>query len=280
MAVEQKRGLIEAGSALSIREQCRLLGLERSSYYYEPILESPQTLQLMHRLDELFTAYPFYGTRRLTVSLQQEGYAVGRDRVRSLMQRMGLQAIYPKKNLSQRHPEHPIYPYLLSGTLLTRPGQVWSVDITYIRLLHGFMYLVAILDWYSRYVLSWRLSNSLEIDFCLEALQEALKQGKPDIFNSDQGSQFTSPRFTGILINAAVQISMDSQGRALDNIFVERFWRTLKYEDIYINKYENVPELQAGLIRYMEFYNYTRPHQSLGYRTPWQVHSQQQEKIS
>lgn len=275
LPLEQKREIIDwECDEISVREQCEYLGLSRSTLYYEPVSVSQETFRLMNRLDEIFTAYPFYGSRRLVVALKKEGFLVGRARIRSLMRQMGIEAIYPKINLSKRNPEHKIYPYLLSGLEIVFPCQVWSVDITYIRLTKGFMYLVAVIDWYSRYVLSWRLSNSLEADFCIEALKEALSKGSPKIFNSDQGVQFTSQRFTGILISQGIQISMDSKGRALDNIFVERFWRSLKYEDIYIKKYETVFELKQGLFHYFEFYNRTRPHQALGYKTPWEVHQQ------
>lgn len=256
----------------SVRGQCRLLGLNRSSLYYRPIPVSAEEQLLMNRLDEIFTRYPFYGSRRLRVSLQLEGFPVGRDHVRTLMRTMGLTAIYPKRDLSRPHPEHRIYPYLLKDIAITAPNQVWSADITYIRLVTGFMYLVAIIDWFSRYVLSWKLSNTLEADFCVEALEEALTQGTPGIFNTDQGAQFTGLDFTNVLLNRGIHISMDSRGRALDNVFVERLWRSVKYEEIYLNEYRMVPELKEGLGRYFGFYNHRRPHQSLGYQTPSVVH--------
>lgn len=264
-------------TGFSVRRQCDLLGLHRSSFYYRPVPVSEEELTLMNRMDEIFTQRPFYGSRRLMVELQSEGFDVGRDHVRTLMKKMGLEAIYPKKNLSVPHPDHKIYPYLLKDFQITAPNQVWSADITYIRLVHGFMYLVAILDWFSRYVLSWRLSNTLETDFCLEALEEALERGDPEIFNTDQGSQFTSERFTAPLLVREIQISMDGRGRALDNVFVERLWRSVKYEEIYLKEYRTVPELQSGLKSYFEFYNHRRPHQSLKYKTPWEVHSQTKE---
>lgn len=255
-----------------MRRQCELLGINRSTVYYSPVLGTPEELQLMNRTDEIFTESPFFGSRRLRVLLNHEGWAVGRDRVRSLMKKMGLAAIYPKRNLSRPNPEHRIYPYLLKGLKITLPNQVWSTDITYIRLVPGFMYLVAVLDWHSRYVLSWRLSNTLEADFCVEALEDALGQGNPDIFNTDQGSQFTGNDFTEVLLSRGIRISMDSRGRALDNIFVERLWRSVKYEEIYLKEYRTVLELKQGLGAYFEFYNYRRPHQSLGYKTPAEVH--------
>lgn len=272
-SLDERRLLVNPkDKALSLRDQCRLLEINRSSLYYRPVLVSPEEQTLMNRLDEIFTMYPFYGSRRLRVSLQVEGYDVGRDHVRTLMRKMGLEAIYPRMNLSKRNQAHKIYPYLLRDLVITRTGQVWSTDITYIRLVKGFMYLVAVIDWYSRYVLSWRLSNTLETDFCREALEEALTLGTPDIFNTDQGCQFTSLNFTGVLEGRGIQISMDGRGRALDNVFVERLWRSVKYEDIYLKEYREVPDLRSGLKSYFNFYNTTRPHQSLGYQTPWQVH--------
>lgn len=257
---------------LSLRDQCRLLDLNRSSLYYKPVLVSVEEQNLMNRLDEIFTMYPFYGSRRLMVSLQSKGFDVGRDHVRTLMGKMGLEAIYPKMNLSKRNQEHKVYPYLLSDVEILAPFQVWSADITYIRMMKGFMYLVAIIDWFSRYVLSWRLSNTLETDFCVEALREALGFGTPDIFNTDQGCQFTSADFTKILTKRDIRISMDGRGRALDNVFVERLWRSVKYEDIYLKEYGDVPDLRTGLKSYFKFYNNERPHQSLDYQTPSAIH--------
>ena len=226
MSVEEKKKLIGVGQEkLSVRKQCELLQLHRSNLYYEPVKVSEETLQIMHRIDEIFTESPFYGSRRILEGLQRGGFSVGRERVQSLMRKMGLIAIYPKPNLSKKHPDHKIYPYLLANVTIVRPKQVWSTDITYIRLRSGFLYLVAIMDWYSRYVLSWRLSNSLDVSFCLEALEEAFEQGCPDIFNTDQGSQFTSNDFIGMLLSKGIRISMDSKGRAFDNIFNERLWR-------------------------------------------------------
>ena len=226
----------------------------------------------MHRIDEIFTESPFFGSRRILEGLQREGFSIGRERVQSLMRKMGLIAIYPKPNLSKKHPEHKIYPYLLANVKIIRPHQVWSTDITYIRLRPGFLYLVAIMDWFSRYVLSWRLSNSLDVSFCLEVLEEALEQGCPDIFNTDQGSQFTSNEFTGLLLSKGIKISMDGKGRAFDNIFTERLWRSVKYEEVYIKDYQAYRDARDGLGNYFSFYNNRRYHQSLGYKTPYEVH--------
>lgn len=226
----------------------------------------------MRLIDEQYMATPFYGWPRMTVFLQGAGYAINHKRVQRLMQKMGIQAIYPKPQTSISAPGHKIYPYLLRDVEIVRPDQVWSTDITYIPLANGFMYLVAVIDWYSRYILDWRLSNSLDGIFCIKALQHALTLGRPEIFNSDQGSQFTATAFTEILKAAAVRISMDGRGRALDNIFIERFWRSLKYEDVYLKNYAAVPALSAGLEHYFDFYHHRRPHQSLGYQTPAQIY--------
>lgn len=226
----------------------------------------------MNRIDEIFTEYPFLGSRKIKEELIKEGWSVGRDIVSSLMGEMGLIPVYPKPKLSKKHPQHKIYPYLLRGVVITRPNQVWSTDITYIRACRGFFYLVAIIDWFSRYVLSWRLSNSLEIAFCIEALEEALDKGLPEIFNTDQGSQFTSDDFTGILLEKKIDISMDGRGRALDNIFVERLWRSVKYEEVYLRDYQSGQETKEGLTRYFTYYNQKRLHQSLAYKTPYEVH--------
>lgn len=266
--------LIEPGhSELSVRRQCELLDVNRSTYYYVPATESPLNLELMQLIDEQYMRTPFYGWPRMTVYVRQQGYLVNHKRIQRLMRTMGIQAIYPKPSLSKRQPGHKIYPYLLRNIAILRPNQVWSTDITYIPLRNGFMYLVAVIDWYSRYVLSWRLSNTLESTFCIEALQQALEQGHPEIFNTDQGSQFTSVAFPSILEAGNIQISMDGRGRALDNIFIERFWRSVKYEDIYLHRYESVPALIGGLERYFPFYNQERPHQSLGYQTPAAVYT-------
>jgi putative transposase len=258
---------------LSVRRQCELLGVNRSTYYYVPATESPLNLELMQLIDEQYMRTPFYGWPRMTVYVRKQGYLVNHKRIQRLMQRMGIQAIYPKASLSKGHPGHKIYPYLLQNVAITRPNQVWSTDITYIPLRNGFMYLVAVIDWYSRYVLAWQLSNTLESTFCIEVLQQALQRDRPEIFNTDQGSQFTSIAFTAVLQEAGIQISMDGRGRALDNIFIERFWRSLKYEDIYLYRYETVPALIGGLERYFPFYNQERPHQSLDYQTPAAVYA-------
>jgi putative transposase len=260
---------------LSVRRQCELMGLSRSSVYYQPACETAENLHLMRQMDEQYLKTPFYGSRRMTVWLNRQGYAVNRKRVQRLMRLMGLEAIYPRPRTSIVNPSHKIYPYLLRDLAIIHPHQVWSTDITYIPMPQGFMYLVAILDWYSRYVLSWRLSNTLDGSFCLEALEEALALGKPRIFNSDQGVQFTSLEFTGRLETAGIAISMDGRGRALDNVFVERLWRSVKYEDVYIKDYGSVVELETGLTEYFQLYNYHRPHQSLNYQTPAWIHFQQ-----
>lgn len=257
---------------MSVRRQCELLGLSRSSLYYEPGGEAAEDLRLMRRIDEQYTARPYYGSRRMTVWLNEHGEEVNRKRVQRLMRVMGLEAIYPKPRLSLAGKGHRIYPYLLRGVKVERRDQVWSTDITYVPMPSGFMYLAAVIDWYSRYVIGWRLSNTLDGSFCLEMLEDALRGGKPEVFNTDQGAQFTASAFTGRLESAGVAVSMDGRGRALDNVFVERLWRSVKYEDVYIQGYDTVPGLHRGLARYFAFYNDERPHQSLGYRTPAAVY--------
>jgi putative transposase len=257
---------------ISLRRQCELIGLNRSTYYYAPAGESELNLHLMRLIDEQYLKTPFYGWPRMTACLQRAGYAINHKRVQRLMQLMGLQAIHPKSKTTVAGQAHKVYPYLLRGLEITHPNQVWSADITYVPMQHGFMYLVAILDWFSRYVLAWQLSNTLDGRFCLDALQQAFLLGTPDIFNSDQGVQFTALEFTGCLETADVRISMDGRGRVFDNIFIERLWRSVKYEDIYLKDYASVPELDTGLGDYFQFYNHDRPHQSLGYRTPAEVH--------
>ena len=272
--IEGRRELIEPTySVLSIRRQCELLGLNRASYYYQPVGESSLNLSLMRWIDEQYLKTPFYGSRKLTEQLRQAGYRVNRKRMQRLMGLMGLQAVVPKPKTSLAGPDHPIYPYLLRNVTIDRPNQVWSADITYVPLAHGFLYLVAILDWYSRYVLAWQLSNSLDVNFCLLALEQALAQAKPEIFNTDQGAQFTAQSFTERLTQAQVRISMDGRGRVFDNIFIERLWRTVKYEHIYLYAYETGLDLWTGLTAYFAFYNHERLHQSLAYRTPAQVYS-------
>jgi len=253
-------------------EQCELLGLARSSYYYEPVGDSAEDLELMRQIDEIYTELPYYGSRRMTYELNQTGWKVNRKRIQRLMQRMGLEAIYPKPRLSTPAPGHKIYPYLLRGLKVERPDQVWSTDITYIRLRGGFVYLVAVIDWYSRYVLSWEVSVTLDTSFCVSALEWALKDATPEIFNSDQGAQFTSEEFTHILKDRGVQISMDGRGRALDNVFVERLWRSVKWEEVYLKDYSGVAEAIEGLTGYFHRYNHLRPHQSLGNKTPAAVY--------
>ena len=258
--------------SISIRRQCELIGLPRSSWYYQPAAESELNLELMQLIDELHTATPVYGRDRILEWLRRRGYQINHKRVRRLMQIMGVQAIYPRPRTSQKAKNHKIYPYLLKNYVIERPNQVWSTDITYIPMAHGYMYLVAVMDWHSRYVMAWALSNTMERFFCLDALEAALAQGRPEIFNSDQGSQFTSLDFTTRLEEANIRISMDGRGRAFDNIFIERLWRTVKYEHVYLYRYETVPELFAGLTSYFHFYNYERFHQSLNYCTPAEVH--------
>ena len=272
-AVDAKRALIELDDPhLSIFRKCELLGLNRSTYYLPPATESEENLRLMRRIDETYTAQPFFGSRRMTVWLGQQGEAVNRKRVQRLMRLMGLEAIYPKPRLSVPGAGHRIYPYLLRGLRIERPDQAWGADITYVPLVSGFLYLAAVIDWYSRYVVAWRLSNTLDGAFCLEMLEEALGRGTPEVFNTDQGSQFTAAAFTGRLLAAGVKVSMDGKGRWLDNVFVERLWRSVKQEDVYLRGYETVPQLRSGLARYFGFYNGQRRHQSLGYRTPAQVY--------
>jgi len=268
------RLLVEPGHAqLSVRRQCDLLGLPRSSLYYEPAAESQENLRLMRMLDEEYMAHPFLGSRRLTKWLREDqGEPVNRKRVQRLLRLMGLEAIYPKPRLSVPGQEHRIYPYLLRGVEVTKPDQVWSADITYLPMAKGFMYLAAIIDWYSRYVVAWRLSNTLDGSFCLEMLDEALGGGQPEVFNTDQGVQFTALAFTGRLEQAGVAVSMDGKGRCLDNVFVERLWRSVKHEDTYIWCYETVPELERGLGRYFGYYNHERRHQSLDYQRPVDVY--------
>ena len=258
---------------LSIVRQCTLAGLSRSSYYYEPLgTESEGNLDLMRVIDRLYLKRPFYGAPRMTDWLRELGYGVNHKRVERLMGVMGLQATLPGPHTSRRHPEHRIYPYLLRDLTVERPNQVWCSDITYVAMRRGFLYLVVVMDWFSRYVLTWELSNTLEAAFCVEALERALAQGRPNIFNTDQGAQFTGEQFTGCLERVGVRISMDGRGRALDNVMVERLWRTVKYEDIYLRDYADGTEVRGGLGRYFRFYNTQRPHQGLGKQTPAEVY--------
>jgi putative transposase len=257
---------------LSIRHQCELLDLPRSTLYYQLAGETPENLALMRLLDEQYLKTPFYGSRKMAVALSAQGHVVNRKRVQRLMRIMGIVGLAPRRSTSRPAAGHRVFPYLLRNVEVTHPDHVWSTDITYIPLPVGFVYLTAIMDWYSRYVLTWQLSNRLEGRFCLESLDEALKGGKPEIFNTDQGSQFTSLEFTSRLLDQAVAVSMDGRGRALDNVFIERLWRSLKYEDIYLKDYRTVDELDEGLTRYFEMYNHERVHQALDYRTPYQVY--------
>lgn len=252
--------------------QCELLGLSRSGYYYEPCEESLFNLQLMTLIDEQYTKTPFYGIQKMTAWLIREGFTVNPKRIRRLMRKMGLEAIYPKMHLSISSKEHKKYPYLLRDLTIQRADQVWCADITYIRMFQGFLYLVAIMDWHSRYVLAWQLSNTLDQEFCITALEQALAISQPEIFNSDQGSQFTSIEFTERLQKAGIRISMDGRGRVFDNIFVERLWRTVKYEEVYIHSYDSGRDTRDNLERYFHFYNNERIHESLGYRTPHEVY--------
>lgn len=258
---------------LSLRRQCELLGLNRSTLYSpRAATQSEENLELMRRIDEQYLVTPFYGSRRMGAWLRTEGHPVNRKRVQRLMRKMGIQALYPKPRSAAQRAEHEVFPYLLRDLPIQRANQVWSSDITYLPMRQGFMYLVAVLDWYSLYVLAWELSNTLDTSFCVAALQRALAQATPEIFNTDQGCQFTAKGFTQPLKEAGVSISMDGRGRALDNVFIERLWRTLKYEDIYLRDYQDVPELEAGLRAYFNFYNHERLHQALGYTTPASVH--------
>lgn len=265
--------MIDRTHLLPVTRQCEILELSRSSLYYEPVAVGAGDLELMRLIDEIHLKYPFYGSRRIRDELKDRGYDIGRDHVRTLMRRMGLEALYQKPRLSDPHPAHKIYPYLLRGMEITSANQVWATDITYIPMAKGFCYLVAIMDWASRRVLSWRLSNTLDTSFCLEAFEEAIRKfGRPDIFNTDQGSQFTSDAFTGMLLSQGIRISMDGKGRWRDNVFVERLWRSLKYEEVYLKAYGSMAEARREIGAYFEFYNHRRRHQSLDRRTPDEVY--------
>lgn len=274
LTVEEKKLLVgtERGG-LSVAAQCRLLGIPHSSYYYKTAQVQPSELQLMRRVDEIYTARPFLGSRKIAQTLKREGCDINRKHIQRIMQLLGLAGNQPGPNTSKPHPEHTKFPYLLGNVVLTTPLEAWSTDITYIRLPGGYVYLVAVIDWFSRFVLSYRLSNSLETSFCLDALEEALEHhGKPKIFNTDQGVQFTSKEFIQAIIGRDIRFSMDGRGRALDNVFVERLWRSVKYENVYLQDYQNVLEARAGLASYFQYYNTERPHQALGYKTPHEVH--------
>ena len=271
LSPEQRRLWIDPHhSELSVQRQCELLGLPRSTYYYQPRPESAENLRLMRRLDELYLNCPFFGSRRMAVTM-----GVNRKRIQRLMAILGIEAHYPKPNLSRPAPGHEVYPYLLRGVSIERPNQVWSTDITYIPMRAGFLYLVAVMDWFSRFVLSWELSNTMETGFCLAALESAFRFGQPEIWNSDQGSQFTAAEFLAPLKKRNISISMDGRGRALDNVFIERLWRSLKYELIYPGDFGSGAELLPALDRYFHFYNHRRPHQALGYRTPAELFPRQ-----
>jgi len=263
---------------ISVRRQSQLLSISRSGYYRKLAPVSALNLELMDLIDRQYIKTPYYGSPKMRVHLRDLGYEVNIKRTKRLMKLIGISAIYQRPNTSQKMQGHKIYPYLLRGLDINRPNQVWCADITYIRIKGGFMYLVAVMDWCSRYVISWELSNSMDRWFCVDALQAALAYEKPDIFNTDQGSQFTSEDFTGVLKAAKIQISMDGKGRYLDNIMIERLWRSLKYEDIYLKRYQTVDELHEGLTRYFYSYNHERPHQGLGYKTPASVYLRRQEK--
>ena len=260
-------------SVLSVREQCALLALSRSSLRYEAVAMDERSISLMHLIDEEFTRHPFIGTRRMRVYLQGLGHLVNRKRMQRLYRIMGLETLYPTKNVSQANPEHKKYPYLVRGLVINRVNQVWSSDITYIRLVHGFVYLVAIMDWFSRYVIAWSLSTTMEADFCIETLNTALLTGKCEIFNTDQGAQFTTPKLTGIILSQEIKMSMDGKGRAMDNIFVERLWRSVKYECVYPMNFSSVANAQKCLGEYFVYYNEKRHHQSLNYQTPAHIYT-------
>jgi len=277
MSVSEKRVCIQPEiPGLSIVRQCELLALPRSSYYrpvYEPSKISQEDLELMRLIDEEYMRHPFYGSRKIRIYLKRQGYSVNRKRVQRLMRRMGIQSLAPKPNTSSPRKNHRIYPYLLKGMNINRPNMVWCSDITYIRLSGGFVYLTAVMDWHSRYVLSWEISVTMDDDFCVNALKSAIRQyGRPDIFNTDQGSQYTGKEFTGVLLEHDIKISMDGKGRAMDNIFIERLWRSVKYEEIYLHEYQNVKELIVALKKYFNFYNFERTHQSLDDQMPIEVY--------
>lgn len=265
--------MIDPGNKLSVQKQTKLLKISRSSVYYQPRPLSEEELALMRKIDELHLEYPFAGNRMLRAFLERDQISIGRRHMRTVMHRMGIEALYRKPNTSKPAPGHKIYPYLLRDVPIVRPNQVWSTDISYVPMKRGFVYLIAVIDWYSRRVLSWKLSNTMDVSFCLEALEEALsKHGKPETFNTDQGSQFTSVAFTDRLKQEGIRISMDGKGRWRDNVYIERFWRTIKYDEIYLHAYEGVSEARSGIGRFIAFYNEDRPHSSLQAKTPDQVY--------
>ena len=270
MSLDRRRELVDPGyPELPIVRQCERLSVSRSSYYGPAKGETAENLDLMRRIDEQFLETPWYGSRQMARHLRRQGHNVNRKRVRRLMAKMGLQAVYQRPKTTIPHPEHRVWPYLLRNLTIDRPNQVWCADITYIPMRRGFLYLVAVMDWASRRVLAWRLSNTMDVEFCLEALEEAMtRHGRPEIFNTDQGSQFTSPRFTGLLTKAGIRVSMDGRGRWIDNVFIERLWRSLKYECVYLNAFETGSEARAGIGRWIIYYNTGRPHSALGGKTP------------
>lgn len=280
LGVREKKAYINKQPVLSLEIQTEMLGISRSSIYYQPRPVDEKSLLVMNKIDEVYTASPFYGSRRIAREVStQLGQAVNRKRVQGLMQEMGIQALYPKPNLSKSNPAHSVYPYLLKGITAGYPNHIWGTDITYIRMHHGFVYLVAYLDWYSRYVLSWRLSTTLELPFVLEAAEEALEtHGAPFIENNDQGSHFTSEQHRQLFESHGTKISMDHRGRAFDNIFTERLWRTIKYEEVYLKSYQTVPEAKENMKDYINFYNNKRLHQSLGYKTPREIYERKEVK--
>lgn len=273
--MNDRRQLIEPNYPnLSIREQCKLLEVNRSGYYYEALEVDEQILLLMRQVDVIYTQYPFFGSRQMTLYLNRQGVDVGREKIRGIYKRLGLRSVAPGPHTSKPHPEHKVYPYLLRGLKITHKNQVWSTDITYMRMRKGFCYLVAIIDWFSRYVLDWQLSISLEADFCIETLARVLATGQCEIFNTDQGAQFTCTAFTELLINKQIKISMDGKGRAIDNVFIERLWRSVKYECGYLQEWDTVFELKKALTDYFKFYNFIRPHQGIGGGTPAEIYFQ------
>ncbi len=279
MPATERRALVEPATELPIVTQAELLGVSRSSLYYQPVKPSLEEVAIKHRIDELYTEYPFCGSRRIAAAMRREGTLINRKAVQRHMREMGIAAIYPGPNTSKRRLEHQVYPYLLRGLTISCPDHVWGVDITYVRMQTAWMYLVAVLDWYSRYVVAWELDQTLGLGFVLEAMGRALSEARPAICNSDQGSHFTSPQFVRLLEDANVRVSMDGRGRALDNVFVERLWRSVKYEEVYIRGYENPRGARQSLGRYFEYYNHERPHQALGYRTPYEVYQDKEPSV-
>lgn len=273
LSLSAKRSLVASSSEeVSIIDRCRVVGISSSSYYYEPREADATTLEIMSFIDKQYLRTPFYGSPRMTTELRKHGYYVNPKRVARLMKIMGLQALYPKPNSSANSKGDTVYPYLLRGLQITHPNQVWSTDLTYIGMPRGWMYLMAVMDWYSRYVIHWELSNTMDVGFCKEVLQESLRRTRPEIFNTDQGSQFTSREFTSVLAENGIKISMDGKGRAIDNVFIERLWRTVKYEDIYLKNYETVGALRSGVAEYFRFYNTERMHTKLNNKTPFEVY--------